>query len=116
MRDLTFGYPGSEEPVLHGVSLMFLPGQTSAIIGGTGSGKTTLLNLVPRFCDPTSGSVRVNGVDVRDQDLEQLWHEIGMVPQSAFLFSGTVASVPHWKCVSEVVRLTRGSVRRVWSR
>jgi ABC-type multidrug transport system fused ATPase/permease subunit len=88
LRDLTFGYPGSQEPVLHDLSLMFLPGQTSAIIGGTGSGKTTLLNLVPRFSDPTSGSVLVNGVDVRDQELEQLWNEIGLVPQSAFLFSG----------------------------
>jgi ATP-binding cassette subfamily B protein len=92
LRNLTFGYPGSEEPVLHELSLMFLPGQTSAIIGGTGSGKTTLVNLVPRFSDATSGTVLVNGVDVRDQELEQLWDSIGLVPQAAFLFSGTVAS------------------------
>jgi ABC-type multidrug transport system fused ATPase/permease subunit len=92
LRDLTFGYPGSEQPVLHGLSLMFLPAQTSAIIGGTGSGKTTLLNLVPRFTDATQGSVLVNGVDVRNQELEQLWNSIGLVPQAAFLFSGTVAS------------------------
>ena len=92
LRDLTFGYPGSEQPVLHDLSLTFLPGQTSAIIGGTGSGKTTLLNLVPRFTDPTSGVVLVNGIDVRDQQLEHLWNSIGLVPQSAFLFSGTVAS------------------------
>jgi ABC-type multidrug transport system fused ATPase/permease subunit len=91
-RDLTFGYPGSEQPVLHDLSLEFLPGQTSAIIGGTGSGKTTLLNLVPRFSDATSGRVLVNGVDVRDQELEQLWNSIGLVPQAAYLFSGTVAS------------------------
>jgi ABC-type multidrug transport system fused ATPase/permease subunit len=92
LRDLTFGYPGSEQPVLHNLSLMFLPGQTSAIIGGTGSGKTTLLNLVPRFTDTTRGSVLVNGVDVRDQELEELWSSIGLVPQASFLFSGTVAS------------------------
>ena len=92
LRDLTFGYPGSEQPVLHDLSLTFLPGQTSAIIGGTGSGKTTLLNLVPRFSDATSGSVFVNGHDVRDQELEQLWNSIGLVPQAAFLFGGTVAS------------------------
>jgi ATP-binding cassette subfamily B protein len=92
LRDLTFGYPGSEQPVLHDLSLEFLPGQTSAIIGGTGSGKTTLLNLVPRFSDATGGSVLVNGIDVRDQELDQLWSSIGLVPQAAFLFSGTVAS------------------------
>jgi len=92
LRNVTFGYPGSEQPVLQDVSLEFLPGQTSAIIGGTGSGKTTLLNLIPRFADATSGSVLVNGIDVRDQELEQLWGSIGLVPQTAFLFSGTVAS------------------------
>jgi ABC-type multidrug transport system fused ATPase/permease subunit len=91
-RGLTFGYPGSEQPVLHDLSLMFPPGQTSAIIGGTGSGKTTLLNLVPRFSEASSGSVLVNGIDVRDQQVEQLWHSIGLVPQAAFLFSATVAS------------------------
>ena len=90
-RAVTFGYPGSEEPVLQDLSLEFMPGQTSAIIGGTGSGKTTLLNLIPRFADATSGSVLVNGVDVRDQALEQVWSSIGLVPQTAFLFSGTVA-------------------------
>jgi ATP-binding cassette subfamily B protein len=91
LRNVTFGYPGSEQPVLQDLSLEFLPGQTSAIIGGTGSGKTTLLNLIPRFSDATSGSVLVNGVDVRNQELEQVWSSIGLVPQTAFLFSGTVA-------------------------
>ena len=90
-RSVTFGYPGSEEPVLQDLSLEFMPGQTSAIIGGTGSGKTTLLNLIPRFADATGGSVLVNGLDVRDQALEQVWSSIGLVPQTAFLFSGTVA-------------------------
>jgi len=91
-RDVSFGYPGSDQLVLNGLSVTLLPGQTSAIIGGTGSGKTTLLSLIPRFFDPTGGSVLVNGVDVREQELEELWRDIGLVPQAAFLFSGTVAS------------------------
>jgi len=89
---VTFGYPGSEQPVLRDLSFTFRPGQTSAIIGGTGSGKTTLLNLIPRFVDATHGSVLVNGVDVRDQEREELWAGVGLVPQAAFLFGGTVAS------------------------
>jgi len=91
-RDVSFGYPGSERPVLRDLSFTFMPGQTSAIIGGTGSGKTTLLGLIPRFFDATAGQVLVNGVDVRDQGLEELWTGIGLVPQAAFLFAGTVAS------------------------
>ena len=91
-RDVSFGYPGSEQPVLSGLSFTLRPGQTSAIIGGTGSGKTTLINLIPRFSDATGGSVLVNGVDVREQEREELWRDIGLVPQTAFLFSGTVAS------------------------
>jgi ATP-binding cassette, subfamily B, multidrug efflux pump len=89
---VTFSYPGSERPVLEDLSFTFEPGQTSAIIGGTGSGKTTLLNLIPRFFDATSGTVVVNGVEVRDQRQETLWASIGLVPQAAYLFSGTVAS------------------------
>ena len=92
LADVCFGYPGSERPVLEDVSLVLEPGRTSAIIGGTGSGKTTLLNLLPRLFDATAGRVLVNGVDVRDQQLEELWSGIGLVPQSAFLFSGTVAT------------------------
>jgi ATP-binding cassette subfamily B protein len=91
-ENVTFGYPGSERPVLEGLSFPLRPGETSAIIGGTGSGKTSLLNLIPRFFDTTSGTVLVNGVDVRDQEQEELWSSIGLVPQAAFLFSGTVAS------------------------
>jgi ABC-type multidrug transport system fused ATPase/permease subunit len=91
-RDVSFGYPGSEQPVLNGLSFTLRPGQTSAIIGGTGTGKTTLLNLIPRFSDPTGGRVLVNGADVREQELEELWRDIGLVPQAVFLFSGTVAS------------------------
>ena len=89
---VTFAYPGSERPVLEDLTFTLEPGQTSAIIGGTGSGKTTLLNLIPRFFDATSGSIAVNGVDVRDQRQENLWTSIGLVPQAAYLFSGTVAT------------------------
>ena len=91
-KDVTFGYPGSEQPVLRDLSFTLRPGQISAIIGGTASGKTTLLSLIPRLFDATSGSVRVDGVDVRDRALEELWAGIGLVPQTAFLFAGTVAS------------------------
>jgi len=91
-RNVTFGYPGSERPVLRGLTFTLRPGQVCAIIGGTGSGKSTLLNLIPRFFDATGGTVLVNGIDVRDQELERLWRSIGLVPQRAFLFSGTVAS------------------------
>ena len=90
--NVTFGYPGGERPVLQNLTFDLESGQTSAIIGGTGSGKTTLLSLIPRFFDPTDGTVLVNGVDVRSQSLEELWSTIGLVPQGAFLFSGTVAT------------------------
>ena len=85
-------YPGAEAPVLRGVSLSARPGQTVAVIGSTGAGKTTLVNLVPRLLDATEGRVLVDGVDVRDLEPEVLWKRIGLVPQRAFLFSGTVAS------------------------
>ncbi|MFS3128630.1 ABC transporter ATP-binding protein [Nocardioides sp. Bht2] len=87
-----FTYPGAEAPVLDGVTLSARPGQTIAVIGSTGAGKTTLLNLVPRLLDASVGTVRVDGVDVRDLDPELLWSKIGLVPQRAFLFSGTIAS------------------------
>jgi ATP-binding cassette subfamily B protein len=91
LRDVVFEYPGGEKPVLHGLSFSLVPGDTTAIIGGTGSGKTTVLNLIPRLFDVTSGAVIVDGVDVRDQARSNLWAKIGMVPQQAYLFSGTVA-------------------------
>jgi ATP-binding cassette subfamily B protein len=78
--------------VLRAVSFTVGPGQTTAIVGSTGAGKTTLVNLVARLFDVTSGAVLVDGVDVRDLDEEVLWSRIGMVPQTAYLFSGTVAS------------------------
>ncbi|MFC6154644.1 ABC transporter ATP-binding protein [Nocardioides yefusunii] len=86
-----FTYPGAEAPVLNGVDLHVGPGETVAVIGSTGSGKTTLVNLVPRLFDATAGAVRVGGVDVRDLDPELLGSQIGLVPQKAFLFTGTVA-------------------------
>ncbi len=91
-RDVEFRYPGAEEPVLRGISFKANPGETTAIVGSTGSGKTTLINLLPRFYDATGGTVLVDGVDVRTMDRQDLWHRIGMIPQKAFLFSGTVAS------------------------
>lgn len=87
-----FRYPGAEAPVLADISLRVEPGQTTAIIGSTGSGKTTLVSLIPRLFDVTGGSVRIDGIDVRDLDLELLWSHVGLVPQKPFLFSGTVAS------------------------
>ncbi len=91
-RQVSFGYPGSERPVLNDLAFALPAGQTSAIIGGTGSGKTTLINLILRSFDATGGAVLVNGTDVRRQSAEQLWSGIGLVPQAAFLFSGTVGS------------------------
>lgn len=87
-----FTYPGAEVPVLADVSFSLTPGRTTAIIGSTGSGKSTLVNLVPRLFDATSGRVLVDGVDVRDLDPDVLWAQIGLVPQKAYLFTGTVAS------------------------
>jgi ATP-binding cassette subfamily B protein len=90
-RNATFGYQGGEKPVLHELAFRLRHGATTAIIGGTGSGKTTLLNLIPRFYDVTGGAVLVNDVDVRQQKLDTLWRHIGLVPQQAYLFRGTIA-------------------------
>jgi len=90
--DTEFTYPGAESPVLRKISFTAEPGQTTAIIGSTGAGKTTLISLIPRLFDATAGSVTVDGIEVRDCDPELLWSRIGLVPQKAFLFSGTVAS------------------------
>ena len=92
LRNVEFRYPGAEQPVLHDISLTALPGQTTAIIGGTGSGKTTLISLIPRLIDVTSGSLLVGGVDVRELDPAELSAAIGLVPQKPYLFSGTVAT------------------------
>ena len=92
LRDVGFRYPGAAEPVLEGVSFASLAGQTTAVVGSTGAGKTTLVNLVARLFDVTEGQVRIDGVDVRDLEPEDLWDRIGLVPQTPYLFSGTVAS------------------------
>ena len=91
-RDVEFRYPGAQDPVLCGITVTMRPGQTTAIVGSTGSGKTTMANLIPRLYDVTGGAVMVDGVDVRELRQEDLWARIGIVPQKAFLFSGTVAS------------------------
>jgi ATP-binding cassette subfamily B multidrug efflux pump len=89
---VTFSYPGADHPVLSEVTATARPGETLAIVGSTGAGKTTLVNLIPRLFDVTSGAVLVDGTDVRNIDPDMLWSKIGFVPQSPYLFSGTVAS------------------------
>src|SRR5690625_1645463 len=89
-KDVTFYYPGADEPALQNINFSTSPGKVTAIIGGTGSGKTTLINLIPRFFEITSGSIRINGVDLKETTLEQTRNRIGLVPQKALLFSGTV--------------------------
>jgi ATP-binding cassette subfamily B protein len=91
-RGACFGYPGAEADVLHDITLLCPPGQTTAVIGSTGSGKTTLVGLVPRLFDVTAGAVLFDGVDVRELDPLALGSRIGLVPQKPYLFSGTVAS------------------------
>jgi ATP-binding cassette subfamily B protein len=92
LEGVTFSYPGAESPVLSEVSLSARPGQTVAVIGSTGAGKSTLVNIIPRLFDATDGEVLVGGVDVRRLDPDALWSQIGLVPQRAYLFSGTVRS------------------------
>ncbi|MEO3946023.1 ABC transporter ATP-binding protein [Gorillibacterium sp. CAU 1737] len=88
--NVTFSFPGAEQPAVKGISFHAGPGETTAIIGGTGSGKSTIINLIPRFYDIDSGSVKVNGVDVREMSQETLRAKIGYVPQKAMLFTGTI--------------------------
>ncbi len=90
-QDVTFYYPGAEEPAISDISFRAGPGEITAIIGGTGSGKSTLISLIPRFYDVSSGRILVNGTDIRDMLQEQLRSRIGFVPQKALLFTGTIA-------------------------
>ncbi|MCB2305216.1 ABC transporter ATP-binding protein/permease [Clostridium estertheticum] len=90
-KDVTFSYPGSDQPAISNITFSARPGETTAIIGGTGSGKSTLINLIPRFYDVTSGAILVDGVDVREMSQESLRSKIGFVPQNTVLFSGTIA-------------------------
>ena len=91
-RDVEFRYPGAQDAVLRGISFTAGHGETTAIVGSTGSGKSTLVNLLPRLYDVSGGSVLVDGVDVRAMDRADLWSRIGLIPQRAFLFGGTIAS------------------------
>lgn len=91
-HDVEFGYPGAQDAVLRGISFRVEPGRTTAIVGSTGSGKSTLINLIPRFYDVTGGSLAIDGTDVRALQRDDLWARIGLIPQKAFLFSGTIAS------------------------
>jgi len=90
-KDVSFSYPGAEQPAISDITFSARPGEITAIIGGTGSGKSTLVNLIPRFYDAASGSVLVDGVDVREMSQESLRSKIGFVPQNTVLFSGTIA-------------------------
>lgn len=91
-RNVTFTYPGADEPVLRDVTFHAEAGQTTAVIGATGSGKSTLVGLVPRLYDATEGQVLVGDVPVTDALPADLWQHMGLVPQQAWLFSGTVAT------------------------
>lgn len=91
-NEVDFGYKGSDQQVLSGVSFTARPGQTTAIIGGTGSGKSTILNLIPRLYDVTKGVVTIDGIDIKQIPQAELHNHIGYVPQKASLFSGTVGS------------------------
>lgn len=97
-KDVTFSYPGAEQPALEGINFKAGPGEVTAVIGGTGAGKTTLVSLIPRFYDIQKGSILVDGVDVRELAQQDLRSKIGYVPQKAILFSGTVAeNIRHGK-------------------
>jgi ATP-binding cassette subfamily B multidrug efflux pump len=91
-KNVTFCYPGADTPVLENISFKASPGETTAFIGSTGSGKSTLINLIPRFYDVSSGEILLDGVDVRQYKLEDLYAKIGFIPQKGVLFSGTVES------------------------
>lgn len=94
---VTFTYGGAQEPSLTDISFSAMPGETVGIIGGTGSGKSTLVNLIPRFYDATKGSVTVDGQDVKAYTFRHLREKIGVVPQKAVLFLGTIRSNLLWR-------------------
>ena len=106
-RDVTFSYPGAQEPALSHISFTAMAGETIGIIGGTGSGKSTLVNLIPRFYDAASGQVAVDGQDVKDYTFAGLRRKIGMVPQKAVLFLGTIRQNMCW-------RVPEASEEEIW--
>jgi ATP-binding cassette subfamily B multidrug efflux pump len=123
-RDVVFRYPEASGPTLNGISLSIPAGTTLAVVGYTGAGKTTLVNLLPRMYDPTSGSILIDGVDVRHIPLEVLRRNIGYVPQETFLFSDSIADnirygtadatdeqLSHAADVSQIARDVRGFPR-----
>jgi ATP-binding cassette subfamily B multidrug efflux pump len=91
-RNVTFGYPGAEVPVIEGLNFTAQPGTTTAIIGSTGAGKSTIVNLIPRLIDPQDGEILIDGTPVTEFNRHQLAKLIGLVPQKPYLFSGTIAS------------------------
>lgn len=91
-RNVSFHYPEADRPVLENISFSTYPGETTAIIGSTGSGKSTLVNLIPRIYDVTDGQILINGIDIREISQEELRKHLGVVPQKALLFDGTVKS------------------------
>jgi ATP-binding cassette subfamily B multidrug efflux pump len=91
-RNVSFRYPGAEEDVLHNISFLARPGQTTAFIGTTGSGKSTIVSLIPRFYEVTGGAILIDGIDIRYLTQHDLREKIGYVPQKSNLFSGTIES------------------------
>ncbi|MCB8982326.1 MAG: ABC transporter ATP-binding protein [Ardenticatenaceae bacterium] len=91
-RNVSFRYPGADADVLHNISFVARPGETTAFIGSTGSGKSTVVNLIPRFYDVTDGAILMDGVDIREVTQHDLRDKIGYVPQKGILFSGTIES------------------------
>ena len=127
-QDVSANYAGAAAPALEHISFTAEPGQTIGIIGGTGSGKTTLVNLIPGFYSAAQGSVRIDGVDVKELDAESLRAQIGIVPQKAVLFQGTIRENLHWgrkdapdealwaALDTAQARIRTGSWTRRWSR
>jgi len=91
-QDVSFAYPGSDTPVLEHISFSTKPGEVTAIIGGTGCGKSTLINLIPRFYDPSEGTITLGGVDLKKLAIKDLRNQLGLVPQKSFLFNGSVSA------------------------
>ena len=91
-KEINFSYPGAEEKVLENISFKAVAGETTAFIGSTGSGKSTLINLIPKFYEPDSGDILVNGISIHEYAKDDLMKRIGIVPQRGLLFSGTVKS------------------------